>query len=260
MKRIIVVLFLALIMIGSVAVAEDGQAYINIGDYNETVKTLHQKLADLGYYYLRAESPWSEASVSAVMQLQDDRGLEPTGVVENQSAIEEIMSLDHVIRENLLLGTNQGITNYSISKNGFETELTSPDGREVKVTIISKSEDAAWLTLLYNDGRSKEVLAGPAGEQYTLSFEAKSNVDNFNIRASHKQVDAKENQIDFGSASIGTEWQTITLTGSLTGVDAAGQGLYLDLRYNSAGTGISIRNLKLERGTLATEWSPAAED
>lgn len=50
------------------------------------------------------------------------------------------------------------------------------------------------------------------------------------------------------------------MTAKLTGCPETKQGLCLDLRDNDAGTEIEIRNLKIERGRMATKWIPADED
>ena len=265
MKKAIILVLMALIMIGSVAVAEDAdsKAYINIGDYNETVVALHQKLSDLGYYYLRPESPWSEKSEAAVKILQENLDLPVTGVVTDKGMYDEILGIESVIGKNLLLGTNQGTTNYSISQKGFETELgASDDGKGVKITITSKSEDAKWLVLFFNDNQSRRKLVGPAGDQYTLSFEAKSNVAGATASISHRQTNWQGNQIDFGGIRIAEAdvWQRFELTGKLIGEVEASQGLYITLAGNTAGAEIEIKNLKLEKGIRATEWCVAATD
>lgn len=109
MKKAFLV-FLALIMIGSVAVAEDGgedsKAYISIGDYNEAVVDLHRKLSDLGYYGLRPESPWGPASENAVKILQENLDLPITGIVESKDQLDQLMNADHVIGKNLAIGTS----------------------------------------------------------------------------------------------------------------------------------------------------------
>lgn len=227
--------------------------YIGIGDYNNEVIALHQKLVDLGYYGFRPESPWSQESVDALKILQENMDWPVTGTVES---VEQILSVENVVGKNLLLGTNKGTKNYSISESQFETSL-EPAGEGVKVTILSHGE-GGWLTLFYYDGHSRAVLNGTAGDVYTLSFDAKSNT-NANIFASHMQGNAQENQISFGSVNIGTEWNKVALAGSLTGTAAASQGLYLDLRNNQVGTEIEIKNLKLEKGAVATEWCAAPE-
>ena len=264
MKKAIILVFLTLIMIGSAAVAvaaaEDG-AYINIGDYGPEVVALHQKLWELGYYYLRAESPWSAKSADALKILQENMGWEITGTVADKEMYDAILSLENVVGKNLLLGTNQGTTNFRLLDKGFNATLEA-DGDGVKVTSTSR-DDSGWLVLFFDDGQSREILAGSAGAWFTLSFEAKSNVENADMWVAHRQTNAAENQINFGDLKLGEAdvWKEYVLTGRLIGVAATSQGLYFDMRYgNPAGTEIEIRNLKLEKGSQATEWSKAPED
>lgn len=107
--------------------------------------------------------------------------------------------------------------------------------------------------MFFDDGQSKEIFAGPAGEQYILSFDAKSNVENAILFASHRQGNSQGNQIDFGTATIGTEWNKVVLIGRTIGTIATSQRLYLDLRSNPAGTEIEIKNLKLEKDCMGIE-------
>ena len=90
MKKLILV-FVALIMVvASVATAEE-KPFIAQGDYNENVIALHQKLSELGYYGLRAESPWNAASETAVKILQENMGWETTGAVEDENQLKTLV-------------------------------------------------------------------------------------------------------------------------------------------------------------------------
>lgn len=116
MKRMIVAFIVWIIVfILSITIALASDNYISIGDFNEDVLALHQKLSVLGYYKLRTESPWSEASVDALRSFQIENGLDETGVIESIESLERILSPEFIEAKNLLLGTNQGTTNYSIS-------------------------------------------------------------------------------------------------------------------------------------------------
>ena len=151
---------------------------------------------------------------------------------------------------NLLLGTNNGTENYKLMDNGYDATLES-DGDGVKV-IMTSHDDSGWLVLFYNDGQSQNCLAGNEGDTYTIAFEAKANIKDAEIRVSHKKGDSKASQIDFGTANLNKadKWTQVILTGTLSGVEASSQGVYFDLRHNPAGTEISIRNLKLIKGTV----------
>ena len=84
MKKVLVVLLALMMCFDSVSMAEGNEAYINIGDYNDEVVALHRKLADLGYYYIRPESPWSERSKDALRILQENLDWDITGTVDNK--------------------------------------------------------------------------------------------------------------------------------------------------------------------------------
>lgn len=151
---------------------------------------------------------------------------------------------------NLLLGTNNGTQNFRFSESGFNALLEAEgDGIIIK---MPNHDDNGWMVLIYDDGHSRELLSGPAGETYTIAFEAKTNTKNSTIKMSHKQGNAKEIQVDFGTAVIEktNRWTQVILSGTLNGTAATSQGVYFDLRENPAGTEISIRNLKLIRGTV----------
>ena len=146
---------------------------------------------------------------------------------------------------NLLRETNKGTKNFTLLDSGYDATLEK-EGKGVKVTMNSHA-DNGWIVLFYNDGYSKDVLKSPQGDKYVLSFNIKSNIEHTHIRVSHKEKNAKNNQIDFGDAYIenSNKWVHITLEGTLTGEDITAQGLYIDLRGNPAGTTISIRDLRL---------------
>ncbi len=149
--------------------------------------------------------------------------------------------------DNLLLGTNHGTGNYRLIDNGFDAYAVK-SGSGIKVTTMAKYPDG-WLVLFFNDNRSSSILSGPDGDSYKLSFEAKSNISGATIRASHRQGDGQQNQIDFGTAELSSAgtWESISLSGNLTGTPATTQGVYLSLKNNTPGTEIIIRNLKLTK-------------
>ena len=146
MKKLIAVFVVMLLMVVSVAAAED-KPFIALGDYNGDVIALHQKLYELGYYELRAESPWSAASENAVMILQENMGWEITGAVEDEARLQEILALDHVIGKNLLADTDYCIEKDSSSTayeaKGFslssDVDMQSLLGKTVTISIYVNS-------------------------------------------------------------------------------------------------------------------------
>ena len=152
MKRIIVVL-LALIMIGSVAVAEG--AYVNIGDYNETVLALHKKLSDLGYYGLRPESPWSTKSSDALRLVQKVLGWNATGTVENKEQYEQILSLN-LTGINLLINANSPQLGSSDYENGNWRAASGGSGLR-EVVEIKDAPDEGTVTGFHIKGSAEDT-------------------------------------------------------------------------------------------------------
>lgn len=156
MKKAFLV-FLALIMISSVAVAEG--AYINIGDYNESVIALHQKLSDLGYFSLRPESPWSEKSASALKNVQYVLGLDETGIVADRTQYDSIMALD----ENdpmFKIKTITAIDEYlsCVKDNGFTVFIAVRDEASNKLKDSTKEIlKSMGLQLDWNDNRFRKA-------------------------------------------------------------------------------------------------------
>ena len=147
--------------------------------------------------------------------------------------------------DNLLYGTNFGVTNFSLVEKGFGAILEN-DGLGVKITTSSR-DDSGWLVLFFNDGNSCELLSGPAGVSYTISFEAKSSFPNTVVHVSHRQADWQENQIDFGTAVLpaANQWENFSLTGTLVGTKPTSQGVFFGISSVPENTEINIRNLRL---------------
>ena len=148
---------------------------------------------------------------------------------------------------NLLRGTDHGSFNYRLTQKGFDAKMKQ-DGEGIKV-IMNSHDENGWCVLLFDDGHVREILSGPYGDAYTISFEAKSNIANAEICVASRQEDGKENQVDFGTVKLTStnEWEPVSLVGILRGVKATKQGVYFNLKNNPAGTEISIRKLKLTK-------------
>lgn len=253
MKKVIVLVFALAMVLGLLdSVHAENTAYFKLGDYNNDVIMLHRKLADLGYYYLRPESPWSEKSEDAVKILQENLGWNVTGVVEDKEQLNVILSLNRVIGKNLLLGTDED-KNYHVIDNGFNAIL-DVESEGIKVTSTSRDE-SGWLVLMFEDGKSKDILSEKEGEYFTVSFDAKSNTDNAELIIYHRCSNAKDNQITFGKVRLGSnnQWNKYILSAKSLGVEATNQGLYFDIGCtNPKNTEISIQDIKLVRGMVGT--------
>ena len=98
-----------------------------------------------------------------------------------------------------------------------------------------------------------------AGETYTQSAWVRASTT-MNIR--HQPIWKSDTQTLNGTfVSVGTNWQYMSFTGTLSGAQAdfynAG---YMYAQNPPAGAWFEVCGLKLEKGSKATDWTPAPED
>ena len=254
MKRIIVVLVSLVLMVTMIsvsvgAVAED-EAYINIGDYNSDVIALHQKLADLGYYYLRAESPWSAASENAVKILQENLDLPVTGIVENREQYDSILNTESVIGKNLLEDYEAVMTakGYQTDTDTYENNLTLHcDNRTSDSSECKDIVGWSGLPILPNT-------------DYTLSFYAKGEgvIHSYlwpnAVRYGESEQGSKTTAVDGNiSSELSDEWKTFVITWrTMDTIDE--EKRMLPVRVYG-GNEVYVSQIKLEAGYRATDWN-----
>ena len=147
------------------------------------------------------------------------------------------------------------------------------DGGYTKETVIENNIQCAKLTrndvpatswnfIFY----SKILLTKfvPSTE-YTISFEVRSSVQSwFDVsimcRNSSGSLFKSKNVIN--NKCTADEWSKIIITSTTTDElpEFAGQGLYISNMNADPGTWYIFRNLKIEKGNKATDWTPAPED
>lgn len=248
MKKAFLV-FLALIMIGSVAVAEEG-AYINIGDYNESVLALHQKLSDLGYYSLRPESPWSAASENAVKILQENLDWDATGIVTDKGMYDEILSLEKVVGKNLLHDYETVMT-----AKGYQNDT---DTYENNLTLHCDNRDG--------DPSECKDIVGWSGlpilpsTDYTLSFYAKGEgvIHSYlwpNAVGEGRSAQARTTNAPDGNiiSELSGEWQAFVITWRT--VHTIDEEKKMQPVRVYGGNEVYVSQIKFETGNRATDWN-----
>ena len=150
-----------------------------------------------------------------------------------------------------------------------ETFLVGKDGfgyADHTVTLLDE-EAGGWL-FLFRDLICDQIK--PATD-YVLSFEVQSNVEeSFSFQI--QQTDGKNcltiwNGSERAAIPVSTSWTKIVAKArtkdSFEGLLVDTQVVYLSCAHLTSTTSpwnIKIRKLKLEEGTVATDWSPAPED
>ena len=170
---------------------------------------------------------------------------------------------------NLLRGTNQGTTNWGWSmQTGGRTIEEYLDGgvRAVKMTRDAV-EQTGWSIIGYEMGANDYALLEPNTE-YTLSFDYKPSVATTNgVMFSIRRGDgsnAATNEGGYWKEIPANEWTHVS--GTFTTVENIPDFLLYSteiyiMRLPTTVNSVHIfKNLKLEKGNKATDWSPAPED
>lgn len=170
---------------------------------------------------------------------------------------------------NLLRGTNQGTTNWDWSmQTGGKTIEEYLDGgvRAVKMTRDAV-EQTGWSIISYAVSEDAYALLEPNTE-YTLSFDYKPSVATANgVMFSIRRDDgtnAATNEGGYWKEIPANEWTHIS--GTFTTVENIPDFLLYSTEIFIVGLPATVnsvhifKNLKLEKGNKATDWSPAPED
>ena len=165
---------------------------------------------------------------------------------------------------NLAEATNQGIKNWqwSMKTGGYSRhEIVDNNVRTCKMVRDSVAQ-SGWSVIGYTDiGRSK----WKPNTTYTLSVEVKSNVvtyfyPQFRETDGSDQIIASVNSIN--ATTVINKWaKLIWVVKSVENLPTAtDQNTYFTSMNSAPGVWYQFKNLKLEEGNIATDWTPAPED
>ncbi|MCO4479498.1 Chromosome partition protein Smc [Streptococcus infantarius subsp. infantarius] len=163
---------------------------------------------------------------------------------------------------NLLTKTNQGKTNWSwaISSGGATAEDWDVDGiNAVKLTRTIDSS-ASWSYIQYK-GLLRNLIE--PNTKYTLSFDIFPSQDvTFNALLMRGDYTAPLTNSAAMNKATANQWNKLScvLTSVSTFPDDLGQGIYLEGMPVAKGNYLIIKNIKLEKGVVLSDWQPAPED
>lgn len=146
--------------------------------------------------------------------------------------------------------TNEGMGNFVVS------EWVDSGVKGVKIELIKKP--SSWSIFYYNLNGTLDLLE--ADTTYTLSFDILSNASNkssLGIKNTNSKGDLTNSPSFSFEANKKKHVALNLVTNGLSSKDS--QVLYFGFPFNSLSY-ICIKNLKLEKGNVATAWSPAIED
>ena len=239
---------------GTSWVAASGANGISIGTYNSIANTL--RIARTSTLYTDTITSISFRCVSSDASVYDTVSI---------TKIYDVVDLQ-IGGRNLAEQTNQGVTNWLWSmQTGDYTKEEYIDSNQVKCCKFTKgttTTQTGWSVIEYtNIG----LLKYEPNQIYTISFDVLSSVattisvrllkpDGTNDLASVYTPINKQLTANVWSKIIYTT-TTLTTLPALTD-----QCLYITGMSSSNGVSYVFKNVKIEKGNKATDWSPAPED
>ena len=164
---------------------------------------------------------------------------------------------------NLLVKTNQGITNWdwSMSDGDKSIEEVNVDGiRAVKLIKGSTTANTGWNYISYN-GLLRELIQ--PNTKYVLSFDVKPSADvTFYAMLARGDWNGLLTDYVTMNKANANQWTKVScvLKSKETLPDDLTQFVYLSGMPTTNGNWVIIKNIKLEEGDIPTQWTPAIED
>ena len=163
---------------------------------------------------------------------------------------------------NLLSNTNQGKKNWdwSFYPGGATVEDYNVDGVNAVKISRNSAEPVEWSFLQYQ-GLMRKLIE--PNTKYTFSFDVKPSVD-VTFSAVLKRGDNSApltNGVQMNKATA-NQWTKVScvLTSVATLPEETGQVVYIQGMTPTQGSWLIIKNIKLEKGFIPSDWSPAPED
>ncbi len=153
-----------------------------------------------------------------------------------------------------------GGTNLFKGSRNFDKELWDYNPYK-NAPISERVDDMAVISADYLWAGLSQLIKAKAGETYTFSFWALSNKDNDQVSIYiplNDWITKPKATVDAGSKTIviNKAWSRISFTFKVLSDGFIAPRLE---RFDANGI-LKYRGFKLERGTIATDWSPAPED
>lgn len=186
------------------------------------------------------------------------------GTVTNSYSVGSTPEGISVGGRNMAESTNQGTTGWgwSMQAGGHTaSEIVENNIRTCKL-LRNSTAQSGWSVIEYSRiGRSKYE----PNTVYTVSFDVKSNVGTM-MYLGLQQGNGTDNLIGSGTAVNSqikaNQWNKLIwiIKTATTLPSSTGQLLYITGMNSGTGVWYQFKNLKIEKGNNATDWSPAPED
>lgn len=165
---------------------------------------------------------------------------------------------DPIGGKNLLLNTGKMTTTsyWGCSKETGVASVALADTDRGKAIAFQRGADCTGWFFCGNSSLGSKGFKFTPGDNYTLSFWAKTNRTPCTLSQRFCDGNATNQSIWFPSMELSTGWQKYTATATAT---AAGNNNFLYFTFD-VNRFVYITDVKLEIGSKATDWTPAPED
>ena len=212
-------------------------------------------------FYLNGELKGTSNSLSTSDYCRGDFYIGDTGldILEN-----DVRIYDHALSPLEVKHIAQGlILHYPLNRGGWGQE-----------NLLKNSKlDGSWEypSTSYKDQYAPITASVPTGSAYTLSFDAKSTVNGDKIRTHYYSPNttttctssqgiiknAVDGSMDF---TLSTQWKRYWVVYNQNETSAV-KHVICPRMVSGQGTGVvSVKNVKLEEGSIATSWCPNSSD
>ena len=187
--------------------------------------------------------------------------------IKTDNLVSKLNELDNKIPtsvgvRNLLEKTNQGKTNWAwaISSGGTTAEDYDADG--VNAVKLSRTSDdpSSWCYIQYQ-GLIRKLIEPDT--KYTLSFDVYPSQDvTFSARLINGDGSDPLTDMSIMNKATANQWTKVScvFTSKTTLPENMSQLVYLQGMPIANGNWVIIKNIKLEKGFISSDWSPAPED
>lgn len=165
---------------------------------------------------------------------------------------------------NLLTKTNQGKTNWNwVMQVGDKTiESVNSEGINAVKLIKGTATPHSGYSVIYCSGVLSKLIESDT--QYVLSFDVYPSVNvTFNATLMDSDSSDRLTTVATMNAAAANKWTKVScILTRLQNLPAniGGQIVYLTGMSSANGVSYIIKNIKLEKGNIPTDWTPAPED
>lgn len=202
--------------------------------------------ADKPYFWTRTIITYTDNTTSTAYNV----GSTPEGIV--------------VGGRNLATNTNKGTTgwSWSMQTGGYSKESVSETGvNTCKLTRDSVKQSGWSVIQFYYIGRTK----WEADTNYTVSVDVKASVST-SMNPGFRHIDSSNMLIQSCKAvnnkTVANVWTKLVwvVKSAATLPSGTSQNTYFTGMNSNVGVSYQFKNLKIEKGNTATDWTPAPED